>query len=101
MDEDVPSANFAQEDALCGVVEEAGVVPGDVTVAVEDEAEDVMLDERKATKKQPTKQPIQQPTKQPNKQPIQQPKKQHKRQHKKGTTSSPKIIAFFADSRIP
>ena len=46
MDEDVPSANFAQEDALCGVVEEAGVVPGDVTAAIEDYAEEVMFDDR-------------------------------------------------------
>jgi hypothetical protein len=45
VDEDVPPANFAQEDTLCGVVKEAGIVPGDVTVAVEDEAEEVMFDE--------------------------------------------------------
>ncbi len=52
-----PSANFAQEDTLCGVVEEAGAFPGDVAAAIYDYAEDVMLDERKATIIQPNQQP--------------------------------------------
>ncbi len=38
MDEDVTAANFLQENAFCGVVEETGIVPGDVVVEVKDEA---------------------------------------------------------------
>ena len=38
MDEDVAAAYFLQENAISGVVEETGIVPGDVVVVVEDEA---------------------------------------------------------------
>ena len=49
VDEDVASADFAEEDALGGVVEEVGEVPGSVAVAIEYEAERDVLDAGRAT----------------------------------------------------
>jgi len=38
VDEDVSPADFAEEDALGGVVEEAGEVPGQAIIGMEDQA---------------------------------------------------------------
>ncbi len=43
MDEDVTAANLFQKTALTGVVEEAGIVPGNVIVAVKEETQGKMF----------------------------------------------------------
>ena len=43
VDEDVAAADFAQEDALGGVVEEADQVPGDIPADSKKKAKDTML----------------------------------------------------------
>ena len=49
MDEDVTAAYFLQENAFCCIVEEAGIVPGDVVVEVEDETKGEVLDAGKSS----------------------------------------------------
>jgi hypothetical protein len=44
MDEDVTTAYFLQENAIASVVKETGIIPGDITVAIKDEAQGEVLD---------------------------------------------------------
>ena len=44
MDEDVTAANFLQEDAIASVVEETSIIPGDITIAIKDEAQGKVSD---------------------------------------------------------
>ena len=52
MDEDVASADFAEEDALGGMVEEAREVPGQAPGARKDEAQGEVLDKSKPSQEQ-------------------------------------------------
>jgi hypothetical protein len=49
MDEDVTTANFLEEDALSCVVKEVGIVPGNETISVKNEAQGEVLNARFAT----------------------------------------------------
>jgi hypothetical protein len=44
MDEDVTPANFLEENALDGVVEEMGIVPGNEAIMVKDKSQGEVLD---------------------------------------------------------
>ena len=52
VDEDVAPADFAEEDALGGVVEETDIVPRDVPAATQYEAQGEVMDDVKATMSQ-------------------------------------------------
>jgi hypothetical protein len=39
MDEDVAAANFLQEDPLCGLVKETGIIPGNVSIYPKSESQ--------------------------------------------------------------
>jgi hypothetical protein len=51
VDENVAPADFAQEDALSGAIEEAGVAPGSIAVAPEYVAQGEVLDNRPSAAK--------------------------------------------------
>lgn len=44
MDEDVTATNFLQEDAICPIVKETSIVPGDITIEIKNEAQGEVLD---------------------------------------------------------
>jgi hypothetical protein len=44
MDEDIAAAYFLEKDAFCGIVEETGIIPRDVTVEIKDKAKGEVLD---------------------------------------------------------
>jgi hypothetical protein len=52
VNEDVAAADFAQEDAFGGVIEQADQVPGQVALAPEKAAQDEVLDNGRTTKNQ-------------------------------------------------
>src|ERR1051325_8698158 len=62
MHKNIPAADFAEEDALGAVVQEADVVERDGAVAVEHEAECKVLDTGRTAIDQPKDQPKDQPS---------------------------------------
>ena len=50
VNEAIATADSLEKEAFCGVVEEAGIVPGDEVVAVEDKAEGNVLNASIASK---------------------------------------------------
>jgi hypothetical protein len=80
VDEDVAAPNFAQEDALGGIIQELRVTPWCGAVVDEQETKNEMLKIRQPAiikpKNQPAAQPDEQPDAQPSEQPADQPEDQ-------------------------
>jgi len=76
MDEDVTATDFAQENAISGIVEEAGEIPGNTTTEVEYEPKGNMLDDSESTQVQHQNQPNAKPKKRSSYRPSPHPESQ-------------------------